>query len=71
VDLMSKHSMYPPAAIKAGTLYQANPGSYGAFSTRCGLCNLNISSKATGTRHGIRACIDRVACDTRRKEGAA
>jgi hypothetical protein len=71
VDLMSKHSMYPPAAIKAGAPYTPTPGSYGAFSTKCALCNINISAKATGTRRGLRACIDHAACDSRRKGVAA
>jgi hypothetical protein len=64
---MSKHSMYPPAATQAGTPYKPSPGSYGPFSTKCGICSANISAKATGTRRGIRACIDRAACDSRRK----
>lgn len=64
---MSKHSMYPPAAMQAGMPYKPNPGSYGAFSTKCGFCSLNISPRATGKRHGISACIDRTACDSRRK----
>lgn len=63
--------MYPPAAMQAGAVYTPSPGSYGAFSTKCGFCNLNISPRATGTRHGIRACIDRGPCDARRKGAAA
>jgi hypothetical protein len=68
---MSKHSMYPPPAMQAGAVYTPSPGSYGAFSTKCGFCSLNISPRATSTRSGIRACIDRTGCDTRRKGVAA
>jgi hypothetical protein len=64
---MSKHSMYPPAAMKAGKPYQPTPGSYGAFSAKCGFCNLNISAAAKGKRNGIKSCIERTACDQRRK----